>query len=306
LGKKSYIQGMKPLFPAYSIGHFIGQPGNPTEFAITRFADISEADVADIDDPHRHTFYEIMWIDAGISTQFIDYQEYEISGGMLFFISPGQLHHFETWQPLQGGSVFFTESFLLLNHTDKDRLFELTFLDNFYTLPYLQPTPTAFAEIGEVIDLLLREQHRPNASTRIQQSLLHVLLAQIQRCVDTGANLPLSKKYVVTYKQFKHLIDTHFTESLTAADYADRLNITPHHLNLIAKTVTGKTTTELIRARCMLEAKRLLTYTDSTVSEIAMALGYQDLAYFGRVFRAESSLSPLQFKQTMSEKYRLR
>ena len=55
---------MKPLFPAYSIGHFIGQPTNPTEFAIARFTDINEADVDDIDDPHRHTFYEIMWIDA--------------------------------------------------------------------------------------------------------------------------------------------------------------------------------------------------------------------------------------------------
>lgn len=297
---------MKPLFPAYSIGHFIGQPGNPTEFAITRFADINEADVADIDDPHRHTFYEIMWVDAGVSTQIIDYQEYKISDGMLFFISPGQLHHFDTWQPLQGGSVFFTESFLLLDHTDKDRLFELTFLDNFYTLPYLRPAPTAFAEIRGVIDLLLREQQRPDASARIQQSLLHVLLSQIQRCVDGGDNRPISKRYVVLYKQLKHLIDAHFTESLTAADYADRLNITPHHLNLIAKTVTGKTTTGLIRARCMLEARRLLTYTDSTVSDIATALGYDDLAYFGRVFRAETSLSPLQFKQAMSEKYQLR
>ena len=297
---------MKPLFPAYSIGHFIGQPTNPTEFAIARFTDINEADVDDIDDPHRRKFYEIMWIDASINTQFIDYQEHQISGGMLFFISPGQLHHFETWQPLQGGSVFFTESFLLLNHTDKNRLFELTFLDNFYTLPCLRPAPTAFAEIREVIELLLREQHRPDASARIQQSLLHVLLSQIQRCVDEGENRPVSKRYVVLYKQLKHLIDAHFTESLTAADYADRLNMTPHHLNLIAKTVTRETTTGLIRARCMLEARRLLTYTDSTVSDIATALGYTDLAYFGRVFRAETSLSPLQFKQTISEKYRFK
>ena len=86
---------MKEIFPFYSIGHFINQPANPTEFEITRFGEMEEPD---IEDPHKHTFYEITWIDQGGGSQVIDYREYPNVDGSLFFVSPGQLHHFEDWQ----------------------------------------------------------------------------------------------------------------------------------------------------------------------------------------------------------------
>jgi hypothetical protein len=58
------------IFPHYSIGHFIHEPSNPTEFEITRFEAMVEPD---IEDPHKHTFYEIIWFDDGRSIQTIDY-----------------------------------------------------------------------------------------------------------------------------------------------------------------------------------------------------------------------------------------
>ena len=54
------------MFPFYSIGHFFNQPGNTTEFGITRFDEMAEPDV---DDLHKHTFYEIIWIEQGVSYQ---------------------------------------------------------------------------------------------------------------------------------------------------------------------------------------------------------------------------------------------
>lgn len=292
---------MKDIFPLYTIGHFINEPHNPTEFEITRFEQMDELD---IDDPHKHTFYEIIWIDEGISKQVIDYQEYEISPNTLFFISPNQLHHFEEWQPLKGGSIFFTESFFLQNYQDKNKLFELTFLDNFYTKPYFQYDEEDFNEIRQIIDLLFKEKQRSNYSPKIAQSYLHILLAQIQRNIDTQTAKTSNKHYIITYKKLKNLIDTHFTQALTANDYALKMNMTQHHLNLVAKQVTGKTTTQLIRERSILEAKRLLTFTDNPVSDIAIDLNYFDLSYFAKVFKSETGLSPLEFRYSISEKYR--
>ena len=57
------------------------------------------------------------------------------------------------------------------------------------------------------------------------------------------------------YKHFKNLLDKHFEENQTAHFYAEQLFITPHHLNLICKTVTAKTASVVIRARSILEAK---------------------------------------------------
>jgi AraC family transcriptional regulator, transcriptional activator of pobA len=64
---------MKELFPFYSIGHFINDPTNQTEFEIMRFDKMEEPNV---DDVHKHTFYEILWTEKGISKQTIDFVEY--------------------------------------------------------------------------------------------------------------------------------------------------------------------------------------------------------------------------------------
>ena len=294
---------MQTTFPLYSIGHFINQPNNRTEFELLRFEQMEEPDV---DDPHRHTFYEVIWIDSGESRQAIDFTEYELSPQSLFFISPGQLHIFEEWEPLIGGSILFTENFFLLNHQDKDKLFELSFLDNFYANSLLKPSAENFADIRHTIELLCREQSRNNRSNAIGHSLLHVLLTQIQRCVDVQSGQAYSRKYVILYKKLKNLLDQHFSENWPVSSYADKLNITQHHLNLVCKQVTGKTASDVVRSRSMLEAKRLLTFTDLTVSEVATRLNFLDSSYFARVFRSETGQSPVTFKQVMSEKYRVK
>ncbi len=252
---------MKNLFPFYTIGHFINEPTNRTEFEIMRFDEMEEPNVDDI---HKHTFYEILWTEKGISKQTIDYKEYEVLPNSLFFISPNQVHQFEEWKPLEGGTILFTEDFFLLNHNNKDKLFELSFLDNFYANPCIQLDKRNFADIKQTIDLINNEQKRIDKSQTITQSLLHILLAQVQRCIDNETEKPVSKKYLILFKQFKSLLDKHFAENKTTSFFAQQLHITAHHLNLITKEVTGKTASEVIRARSVLEAKRLLTFTEKT------------------------------------------
>ncbi len=294
---------MKEIFSSYSIGHFINQPANPTEFEITRFEEMEEPDV---DDLHKHTFYEIIWIEKGKSKQVIDYKEYEIKPCSLFFISPGQLHHFEEWKPIIGGSIMFTADFFLLNQNNKDKLFELSFLDNFYSNACIQPDKKSYANLKHTIDLMFAEHKHSNRSQTICQSLLQILLAQVQRSIDNQNEQTISKKYIILYKNFKNLLDKHYLENITTSDYATKLNVTQHHLNHIIKLVTGKTATEVIRARSILEAKRLLTFTDQTVSEVASQLNYFDSSYFAKLFKSETGAAPVEFKKSISEKYRRR
>lgn len=260
----------------------------------------------DVDDFHKHTFYEIIWIEEGESKQVIDYKEYKITPDSLFFISPGQLHHFEEWKPIIGGSIMFTADFFLLNHNNKDKLFELSFLDNFYANACIQPDKRSYTEMKHTIDLIFAEHSRLDRSHLICQSLLQILLLQVQRSVDNQNEQAVSKKYILLYKNFKNLLDTHFLENITASEYAAKLHITQHHLNHVVKQVTGKTATEVIRVRSILEAKRLLTFTDQTISEIASQLHFFDSSYFAKLFKAETGVAPNEFKKRISEKYRIR
>lgn len=294
---------MKELFKHYNIGHFINEPTNPTEFEILQFNEIDEPNVNDI---HKHSFYEILWTESGKSRQIIDYKKYEVLPNSLFFISPNQVHQFEEWKPLTGGTILFTEDFFLLNQNSKNKLFELSFLDNLYANPCISLSKKEFGDIKKTIDLIATEQKRKDKNPSIIQSLLHILLAQVQRYIDSEIKKPISKKYLLGFKQFKNLLDKHFTENQTVNFYAQQLCITQHHLNLICKSITGKTASQVVRARSILEAKRLLTFSDLSVSEISTELNYFDSSYFAKLFKAETGSSPIAFKTKMSDKYRIR
>jgi AraC-like DNA-binding protein len=294
---------MKNIFPFYGIGHFINQPNNRTEFEVLRFEKMEESDVNDF---HKHSFYEILWTEKGKSKQIIDYNEYEVKPNSLFFISPNQVHYFEEWKPLTGGTILFTEDFYLINRTNKDTLFELSFLDNLYSNPCIQFTAKEFKIVLHLIHEIEREQQHKNKNDAIIQSYLHILLAHAQRQADNKITTYKSKKYLLQFKLFKQQLEEHFEENKSAVFYAEQLSVTPHHLNLVCKEITNNTATDIIRARSMLEAKRLLTFTDKTISEIAFELNYSDSSYFTKTFRLQTNLTPQQFKTEMSEKYRRR
>jgi AraC family transcriptional activator of pobA len=85
-------------------------------------------------------------------------------------------------------------------------------------------------------------------------------------------------------------------ELRTAKDYADRLAIHVNHLNKVLKENSGKTTTEVISSRIAQEARILLKQTDWNVSEIAFALGFEEVAHFSNFFKKQAGSSPLAFR----------
>lgn len=293
---------MKDVFPFYSIGHFINQPGNSTEFEITFFENMEEPD---IDDVHKHSFYEILWVDEGKSRQTIDFQSYDLQKKSLFFISPGQVHEFESWQELKGGTIMFTEDFFLHNQQNKDKLFELSFLDNTYFNPSLLLPCQDYGIFRNYIELLTAEKKREAINKEIIQSLLHILLLQVQRSIDTTAPVPI-KRNIVLFKQFRNLLEMGFTHGYGPGYYADGLHITQHHLNRIVRDITGKSTTDVIKSRATLEAKRLLAFSDLAVAEIAARLNYFDASYFSKIFKSQTGKTPVEFKSGMSGKYQRR
>lgn len=82
----------------------------------------------------------------------------------------------------------------------------------------------------------------------------------------------------------------------TAKDFADRLSVHVNHLNKVLKENTGNTTTELIRIRIVQEAKILLKQTNWNISEIAYALGFEEVAHFSNFFKKQTAMAPVEFR----------
>ena len=81
------------------------------------------------------------------------------------------------------------------------------------------------------------------------------------------------------------------------ADYANALAVSPTHLSRVTRAATGRPATRLIEERIIREARRNLVYTNLPVSTIAYTLGFEDPAYFSRVFSRATGLSPRDFRR---------
>lgn len=84
----------------------------------------------------------------------------------------------------------------------------------------------------------------------------------------------------------------------TPADFASSLNVHVNHLNHVVKSITGQTTTHIIKSRILEEAKTLLLNTQWDISQVGYCLGFEDPAHFNNFFKKSAGITPLQFRQS--------
>ncbi|MEF3078384.1 helix-turn-helix domain-containing protein [Winogradskyella poriferorum] len=109
---------------------------------------------------------------------------------------------------------------------------------------------------------------------------------------------PKSSK-VDLLRAFNVLVEQHFKEEHSVSFYAEKLFKSPKTLsNNFAKL--NRSPLQIIHQRIVLEAKRLLTYTDKSAKEIAYDIGFDDASHLSRLFKKYTSQSPSEFKKTLT------
>lgn len=98
------------------------------------------------------------------------------------------------------------------------------------------------------------------------------------------------------FQRFTQLIDTHYHQHWTVPEYASELHLTESRLTDICRRFANRPPKRLIFDRQLREARRLLLFSDSTVSEIAWQLGFKDPAYFARFFNRLVGCSPSAYR----------
>jgi len=97
--------------------------------------------------------------------------------------------------------------------------------------------------------------------------------------------------------RFRRLVDAHYREGWNITAYTAALATTPPTLTRACRHVLGKAPGDVVQDRLLLEAMRLLTYTTSSVGQIAERLGFADPAYFARFFKTRSGSTASAFRR---------
>ncbi|MEM7134212.1 MAG: helix-turn-helix domain-containing protein [Chloroflexota bacterium] len=248
--------------------------------------------------PHRHDFYEILYITGGEGVHYLDFDAYPIEPPVLYFISPGQIHYWKTTVPLQGHAMLFVADFLLQGQQDENILHELGFFHAVEETPALtlrgQNAETMANLVHAIVDEFQADRFSRNSAIR---SWFHLLLVQSQRLFNHASRTPEQSVPSTLVRHFKQLVSERFATEQSVQTYAEQLAVTPNHLSDTIKAMTGRTPGQLIRQEIALEAKRLLRHTDLTIAEIGYQLNFEDPSYFGRFFRREAGVSPGRFRQ---------
>ena len=118
--------------------------------------------------------------------------------------------------------------------------------------------------------------------------------------VAADSGMEKSRKAQLT-QEFKSLLVQQMKTTKSPAAYAEKLNVSVSYLNEALKKLTGLPVSYWIMQEVMLEAKRLLYYSQLNVKEIAHELGYEDHTYFQRLFKQHMNITPLAFRARYRE-----
>ncbi|MDA0182063.1 AraC family transcriptional regulator [Solirubrobacter phytolaccae] len=238
--------------------------------------------------PHRHGYHELLWTRRGEGTHAVDGEAFPIRPGTLTVIGQGRVHVLE--RAVFSGAVVRFESELVLDAP--------AWLVGGRGALTVEVPPSSVAGLEATIAILGAEAARPAdvRSAELVRHFLSALLLWIERWYEGAHAERGDDADVALYRRFVALLERSFAAHHDAAWYADELAVPAAALSRTLATVTGQTTKQLITGRVMLEAARLLRFTDLAVGEVSYRTGFEDQLYFSRAFKRRYGVAPRSYR----------
>jgi AraC family transcriptional regulator, transcriptional activator of pobA len=148
---------------------------------------------------------------------------------------------------------------------------------------------------------LVTAARQGGVEARVQILLTEALSLLDQEFGDAGDPASSGDRPARLVAQFVRLAEAHCRDRWRLTEYARALNVSAGHLRAMCVRVTGAPPVRLIHECLIREAKRRLIGSSSSIGAIALDLGFEDAAYFSRLFHARSGMSPQQYRSSFRQ-----
>ena len=177
--------------------------------------------------------------------------------------------------------------------------------------PFLRPSQVVVLALTSTEKAILRQHFAQLGATyqrphpyRIPmlQLGLRMLLFECKAIAERqGIPAAPSNTPVPLIARFRQAIDEHYLTRQRVQDYADLLGVTPNYLSQIVSATLGQRAYDLIMERVVIEAQKLLRYTDLSSATITNYLGFAEPTHFARFFKHRVGLSPSEYRHRTTQ-----
>lgn len=244
---------------------------------------------------HRLAYYFFLFLWEGTTEFGVDLETYVVAPQELVFSLPHQIRQLPT---ASHGSAYYK---LGLQQECLARLpRHYPFLLNPLNQQKIRFATPAAARLRAIFELLMGLLSTPDTNPELILAQLHSLLTEINVAYFATAATPADER-LAKYIAFRQFVEDHLTAHPTIGCIAAELALSTDSLYQLVKHYAGLSPKEFITNRLMQEARRRLYYREqSSVKELAFELGFQDPAYFSRLFKKVTGHTVASSRQDLS------
>ena len=214
--------------------------------------------------PHKHNYYEMCFFTGGSGEHEIDFTVHPIVSPSIHFLRPGQVHLIKRGEAYKGYLVIFSEEFFNLRFQNLEVIPGYPLVTNLENGPILNLNKELFDEFHQLIKNIGNELAESDAdSEEIIISYLKIFFLKLRQNFSklVSTQNEASRTMKKTVYLFNQLVDKYYGQVNHVKEYAELMGESPIQLNRAIKSVTGKTASDIIIDRLILEAKRLLLFS---------------------------------------------
>lgn len=252
----------------------------------------------DFRQPYQSSLYQILLF-RGRGTFSVDFTTYDFSGNTILFLTPYQHVQWTSTVKVNIESLAFHGDFYCIEYHKKEVACNGLLFNNIYLIPHIMVSDARFSEILSLFHKIEDEKTAGNEFyNAILKAYLQLILALCSReksTLLTEASLKDAESHELI--RFQNLLEQHFTTEKAPAFYASKFFLSTSAFGKKIRKQFGKTPSQLIQDRVVLEAKKMLHLTHKSIKEIAAELNFEDEFYFSRYFKKHVGLSPLHYRE---------
>ncbi len=260
---------------------------------------VHEDNVDSINSAGYKQYIKVLLLSKGAELQ-VDLVEYSVKQPSLFFVSPNQHLHIKKLGKEDGHFIFYNRDFYCIQIHDEEVACNGLLFSNIYNMPMVElnknEIPFFSYIFGQMTDEFGLNDTSLEEMLRTYLKQLFIKSTRLWKQQNLDKELTEQNSDLDFFRKFTLLVDEHYKEKHHVADYAELLFMAPKTISHKFKRLNLPQPNDVIKNRILLEAKRLLVHTNLTAKEVGYELGYEDPAYFSRLFVQKSGETPSAFR----------